>query len=107
MDLGKKKAMLDLLDTLDDHLDSEDGEALKGLSPDGEEESMEPDGDEAAPAALVVEVGAPKDGPPQPAPPGGESGGAGDAMSVIQAALKSADPAVKAAAEAFMKSKGG
>lgn len=105
MDLAKKQKMLALLDTLDDHLDSEDGEALKGLSPDGEEESMEPEGDEAAPAALVVEVGAPKEGPPKP--PGGESSGAGDAMSVIQAALKSADPAVKAAAEAFMKSKGG
>lgn len=105
MDLAKKQKMLALLDTLDDHLDTEDGESMKdGLDMGEDEAHGEPDGDELSPAALVVEVGAPKDGPPKP--PGGEPG-AGDAMAVIQAALKSADPAVKAAAEAFMKSKGG
>lgn len=105
LDSGKKRQLLSLLDSLDEHLDGQDGEAMLG---EGHEE---PDGDEMpkpdeGPAALVVEVGTPKDGPPKPPPPGGESGG-GDAMSVIQAALKSSDPAVKAAAEAFLKTKGG
>lgn len=106
MDLSKKQKMLALLDSLDDHLDSQDGEGMKGMSMEDEDEAehFEPDGDEGAPAALVVEVGAPKDGPPKP--PGTESG-SGDAMSVIQAALASDDPKVKALAEAFMKSKGG
>lgn len=108
LDSSKKQKLLSLLDSLDEHLDGQDGEAMKmgHEEPDGDEESPahEAAEGEPTPAALVVEVGAPKDGPPKP--PGGESGG-GDAMAVIQAALKSNDPAVKAAAEAFMRSKGG
>lgn len=107
LDSSKKQKLLSLLDSLDEHLDGQDGEAMKSpMEEEGEEESPahEAAEGEPTPAALVVEVGAPKEGPPKP--PGGESGG-GDAMAVIQAALKSNDPAVKAAAEAFMRSKGG
>lgn len=107
VDSEKKRQLLSLLDSLDEHLDSTDGESMKGMPLDDEDDDMPSHESEEGPAALVVEVGAPKDGPPKPPspPPGGDSGG--DAMSVIQAALKSNDPAVKAAAEAFMKTKGG
>lgn len=102
MDIRKKLA---LLDELDNHLDERGGEDMKGMPFNEEGESVEhgePDGDEGTPAALVVEVGAPKDGPPKP--PG--VGGGDPAADLAKAALESSDPKVKALAEALLKTKG-
>lgn len=101
MNIRQKLAMLD---ELDDHMDAQGGEAMKGMSMDDDDESMGHEEPEGGPAALVVSVGGPKDGPPKPPMP--PSGGGDPAAELAKACMDSSDPKVKALAEALLKTKG-
>lgn len=103
------KSKLALLDELKGILAQKCGEDMKSTPMYGdeeEEEEMEGEPEHGGPAALVVEVGAPKDGPPKPPMPGCGEGDM-DIDSMVAEALASGDPKLKKMAEALKKAKAG